>query len=197
MTHLPLGIRITPCAYASSTNGFTRFPAGRGVRLGPRAIDGDGVELKFDHAGTTLTWRYDKPDPFTLRGGWEAHKFGEWGLRFWIILVVRWNAPGADDMVDWHYDPTTHELSARSGAHDVVVRGARAPLLVTFHESLDALQREYESKGYFCLDSRGERGRVAALRYHLEEMPRFSFTAAIAADRKSASDRAAALSSQP
>jgi len=191
MRYLPLGIRITPCAYASSSNGFTRFPAGKGVKLGPRAIDGDGIEAALDHAGTALTWRYDKPDPFALRGRWETHKFGEWGLRFWIVLVVRWQPPGGSQLAEWRYDPETHALSAHAGAFDAVIRGERAPLLVTFHESIEALQQEYETKGYFCVDSRGESGRVAALRYHLEEMPRFSFAAAVGNDRPSAAGRVA------
>src|SRR5215470_6586112 len=197
MSYLPLGVRITPCAYASSANRFTRFPAGKGVVLGPRALDGNGVGLTLSHAGTSLALAYDKPDPLTLRGHWEAQHLAEWGLRFWIVLVLRWMPPDANELVEWRYDPDSGELSATAGAHAIVVRGERLPLLATFHDSLDALQQEYETKGYFCLDSRGERGRVAVLRYHLEEMPRFSFTAAIAADRKSASDRAAALSSQP
>src|SRR5215470_5623554 len=198
MSYLPLGIRVTPCAYASSANRFTRFPAGQGVVLGPRALDGDGVELTLTHAGTSLALGYDKPDPLTLRSRWEAQHLAEWGLRFWIVLVLRWTPPGANDLVEWRYDPASGELSAAAGAHAIVVRGERLPLLATFHDSLDALQQEYETKGYFCLDSRGERGRVAVLRYHLEEMPRFTFTAAIAGDRKSASERAvAALSSEP
>src|SRR3546814_11157396 len=42
MTYLPLGLRVGLCAYASSANAFTRFPAGgEGVRLGPRSLDGD------------------------------------------------------------------------------------------------------------------------------------------------------------
>src|SRR5262245_14721118 len=198
MSYLPLGIRLTPCAYASSVNRFTRFPAGKGVVLGPRALDGNGVALTLAHAGTSLALSYDKPDALTLRGHWEAQHLAEWGLRFWIVLVLRWTPPGADQAVEWRYDPESGELSATAGPHAIVIRGERLPLLATFHESLDALQQEYETKGYFCLDSRGERGRVAVLRYHLEEMPRFRFAAAIAADRKSASDRAAAaLSSKP
>jgi putative isomerase len=198
MSYLPLGIRLTPCAYASSANRFTRFPAGKGVVLGPRALDGDGVGLTLAHAGTSLALSYDKPDPLRLRGRWEAQHLAEWGLRFWIVLVLRWTPPGADQAVEWTYDPESGELSATAASHGIVIRGERLPLLATFHDSLDALQREYEAKGYFCLDSRGERGRVAVLRYHLEEMPRFSFVAAIAGDRKSASQCArAALSSAP
>jgi putative isomerase len=198
MSYLPLGLRVTPCAYASSANRFTRFPAGQGVVLGPRALDGNGVNLTLAHAGTSLALAYDKPDALTLRGRWDALHLAEWGLRFWIVLVLRWTPPDASDLVEWRYEPETGELSAASGAYAVVIRGERLPLLATFHDSLDALQQEYETKGYFCLDSRGERGRVAVLRYHLEEMPRFGFVAAIAADRKGASDRAAAaLSAKP
>jgi mannosylglycerate hydrolase MGH1-like protein len=198
MSYLPLGIRLTPCAYASSANDFTRFPAGKGVMLGPRALDGNGVGLSLAHAGTSLALSYDKPDPLTLRGHWEAQHLAEWGLRFWVVLVLRWTPPGTDQVVEWRYDSKSGELAATSGSHAVAIRGERLPLLATFHDSLDALQREYETKGYFCLDSRGERGRVAVLRYHLEEMPRFTFAAAIADDKRTASARASAvLSSAP
>jgi putative isomerase len=194
MCYLPLGLRITPCAYASSTNAFTDFPAGRaGVKLGPRAIDGSGIELALEHAGTALTWRYDKPDPSTLRGSWQARRFGEWGLRFWVVLVVRLNPPGSDTLVEWTYDPSIGELAAATGATEFVIRGERPPLLVTFHDSLEALRQEFETKGYFYLDSRGERGRVAALRYHLEEMPSFRFAATMAHDRRLASVHAASV----
>ncbi len=197
MCYLPLGIRITPCAYASSANSFTRFPAGKGVTLGPRSLDGDGIDLTLAHAGTSLALSYDKPDPLTLRGHWEAQHLAEWGLRFWIVLVLRWIPPDAQQAVEWIYDSSSGELAAMSGSHAVVIRGERLPLLATFHDSLDALEQEYETKGYFCLDSRGERGRVAVLRYHLEEMPRFTFAAAIADDRKKALARAVAALSLP
>src|SRR6185295_4531673 len=161
-------------------------------------LDGNGIGLTLAHAGTTVALSYDKPDPLTLRGHWEAQHLAEWGLRFWIVLVLRWTPPGAEQAVEWRYDPKSGELAATAGSHAVVIRGERLPLLTTFHDSLDALQQEYETKGYFCLDSRGERGRVAVLRYHLEEMPRFTFAAAIAGDSKAAAARAsAALASPP
>jgi putative isomerase len=197
MSYLPLGLRVTPCAYASSANRFTCFPAGNGVVLGPRALDGNGVGLTLAHAGTSLALSYDKRDPLTLRGRWEAQHLAEWGLRFWIVLVLRWTPPGAQEAVEWAYDCGSGELAAGTAAHSVVIRGERLPLLTTFHDSLDALRQEYETKGYFCLDSRGERGRVAVLRYHLEEMPRFTFAAAIANDRKTASERVTAALSTP
>jgi putative isomerase len=185
MSFLPLGVRLTPCAYASSINSFSRFPAGGGVTLGPRAIDGSAIELTLDHGGTSLKLCYEKPDPLTVRGRWEALRLGEWGLRFWIMLVVRWAPPGTETLAEWIYDPHSGELAAQSDGHRVQIHGERLPLLVTFHDSVDALHREYETKGYFCLDSRGERGRIAVLRYHLEEMPRFAFTATVIDSRHS------------
>jgi putative isomerase len=198
MSFLPLGIRITPCAYAASESRFTRFPAGRGVTLGTRSLDGNGINLTLAHAGTELALSYDKPDPYTLRGRWEAQRLGEWGLRFWIVLVVRWMPPDAKQAVEWAFDAKSGELAATCGSHDAILRGETLPLLTTFHDGIDALRDEFEAKGYFCLDSRGERGRVAALRYHLEEMPRFSFAAAVADRKPIAVSRARdALSASP
>src|SRR5262245_43022114 len=125
MSYLPLGLRVTPCAYARSANSFTRFPAGRGVVLGPRAPDGNRVSLTLAHAGSSLALAYDKLDPVTLRGRWEAQHLAEWGLRFWLVLVLRWTPPGQDQPVEWTYDPQSGELAASAGAHAVVVRGER------------------------------------------------------------------------
>ena len=201
MSFLPLGIRITPCAYASSANSFTRFPAGTRRACSARARSTAMASAStLAHAGHQPRALLRQARPLTLRGHWEARHLAEWGLRFWIVLVLRWTPPG-DGRRPWNgrYDSESGELAASIAAsHAVVIRGERLPLLATFHDSLEALQREYETKGYFCLDSRGERGRVAVLRYHLEEMPRFAFAAVIADDGKAASARAsAALASAP
>src|SRR5262249_34575242 len=90
LRYLPLGLAIDLCAYAASRNSFTRFPAGaEGLRLGPRDIDGNGIALDLALAGTRLRLAYDKPDPFTLRGRWQAGRLAEWGLRFWVMLAIR------------------------------------------------------------------------------------------------------------
>src|SRR6185369_2332461 len=95
MTYLPLGLTVTPCAFAASTGGFTSFPATTpGLTLGRRNIEGSNVGLTLEHAGTTLDWRYDKPDNETLRGEWRATRFGEWALRFWVMLVLRLDPEG-------------------------------------------------------------------------------------------------------
>ena len=186
MRYLPLGLDLEFTAYAASRNSFTRFPSGApGVRLGPRRIDGDGIELSLAHAGTDLTLAYDKPEPTILRGRWKAGKLGEWGLRYWVVLTLQ-SADGAE----WRYDPETGLLAAEIRGHHVVLRGERPPLLATFHADMTALALEFETKGYFCLDSRGEQGRFAALRYHLEEMPEFAFAVAVGEDRAETARRA-------
>ncbi len=192
MRFLPLGLDLGFCAYAASKNSFTRFPAGApGTALGPRRIDGNGMSLSLAHAGTELTLTYDKPDPFTLRGRWQSHKMAEWGLRFWVMLTL------SAGRTRWRYDPKTGELSAKIGERHVVLVGERAPLLPTFHADVEALRHEYETKGYFCLDSRGERGVFAAMRYHLEEMPSFTFAVSVGKSRLEASRRAGAALGRP
>jgi putative isomerase len=193
MRYLPLGLDLEFCAYASSCNGFTRFPAGApGIRLGPRSIEGDGIELALSHAGTELRLAYDKPDPFTLRGRWQAGRMGEWGLRFWILLVLT-----SEDGAEWHYEPQREELAAEIRGHRVLLKGQRAPLRVTFHEDMAALATEFETKGYFYLASRGARGRFAVLRYNLEEMPSFAFAISVDGVGEGRADSALAAPAQP
>lgn len=176
MTYLPLGLTITPCAYATSTGSFSTFPAtAKGLQLGEREIDGSSVNLRLALSGTTLDWRYEKPSATQLRGSWQAKKFGEWGLRFWVMLVIRLD-PGRDgNLVGWTYDPATGKLSAHTRGIEITLEGEAPPLMVTFHESIEALEQELKAQGYFYLGSRGTEGEVAVLRYNLEEMPRFNF----------------------
>jgi putative isomerase len=69
MTYLPLGLTVTPCAYAASTATFTTFPAtAPGLSLGEREVDGSSVNLRLALSGTQLDWRYEKPSATQLRG---------------------------------------------------------------------------------------------------------------------------------
>ena len=176
MTYLPLGLTVTPCAYAASTATFTTFPAtAKGLQLGEREVDGSSMKLHLALSGTELDWHYEKASATQLKGGWEARKFGEWGLRVWVMLVLRLD-PGHDgNLVGWSYDPDSGRLSAHTRGTEITVEGDAAPLMVTFHESISALEQELKTHGYFYLASRGTEGEVAVLRYNLEEMPRFSF----------------------
>ncbi len=91
------------------------------------------------------------------------------------MLVLRLD-PGHDgNLAGWRYDPESGKLTAHSGGIAITVEGDAAPLMVTFHESIAALEQELKTHGYFYLASRGTEGEVAVLRYNLEEMPRFSF----------------------
>jgi putative isomerase len=176
MTYLPLGLTVTPCAYAASTATFTTFPAtAKGLSLGEREVDGSSINLHLALSGTELDWHYEKASATQIRGRWEATKFGEWGLRFWVMLVLRLD-PGHDgNLAGWRYDPESGKLTAHSRGIDITVEGDAAPLMVTFHESIGALEQELKAHGYFYLASRATEGEVAVLRYNLEEMPRFGF----------------------
>src|SRR5580698_5424933 len=88
MTFLPLGVRVTPVAYADSIRKATLFPSGDSVRYGRHALDGGVVELDLSHAGTRLAWQYTKNDPFEIAGSWRVVASGEWGLRFWINVCL-------------------------------------------------------------------------------------------------------------
>jgi putative isomerase len=189
MTYLPLGLTVTPCAYAASTATFTDFPAtAPGLQLGERAIDGSFVELHLEHGGSALDWRYDKPAPHIVRGAWQAGELAEWGLRFWVILVLRLDPKDDGGLVDWHYDAATGKLSAETGGKTVTVAGDAPPLMATFHDSIDALSAELKQHGYFYLASRGTSGKVAALRYNLEEMPTFQFAVSVDATSPAAAE---------
>ena len=54
MVFLPLGLRVTPMAYAASTRRATFFKPGEGLRFGARLTDASQVEMQFSHAGTEL-----------------------------------------------------------------------------------------------------------------------------------------------
>ncbi len=199
MRYLPLGLELRPCTYAASRNDFTDFPAGApGLWLGPREVAADDIRLRLAHAGTELDLRYTSPDPATLIGRYRVLKHGEWGLRFWVVLVLQLMPPERDGKpVRWRFDPRTGLAQARHRGRKVAVGASRRPLLVTAHPSLAALREEMQSKGYWYLDSRGTSGTLLALRYNLEEMPELVFVAAVAADPGTAVERVTAVLSMP
>jgi putative isomerase len=191
MRFLPLGVELRPCAYAASRNGFTDFPAvAPGLTLGPRGVTAaEGVRLGLAHAGTELELGYGSPDPQALTGWYRVRKHGEWGLRFWVLLVLRLMPPdrlGAP--LRWRFDGERGLATASHRGRHVAVGANRTPLLVTVHRSLAALKQEMESKGYWYLDSRGTAGPVMALRYNLEEMPELSFAAGVAESAEKAAE---------
>lgn len=188
--HLSSGVKLGVAAYAGSRNMFTRFPPGAGVTLGPRRIDGSHMALTLRHAGTEIELLIDKPADHLLRGRWRALKLGEWGLRFWVLLCLRWEPPGALGAVPWRYLPQTGHLVAERGAIHAMGLAERLPLMTTFHDPADKesgdgfaeLQRELEAHGYFYLASQGHGGQFAVMRFNLEEMPQCGFAIGVGGD---------------
>lgn len=179
MTHLPLGLTVTPTAYAAAARSFTDFPAIEGrVRYERRAVDGSYVSLATEHGGTGFTWRWDQPVEMGLRASWRATQFGEWGLRFWLMPVFA--VEGRDD-IEWLFDAEAEILHADIDGTHVAVVGSQPPLMATFHEDRRALAEELAQHGYFYLGSRGIHGRTAVLRYNFDEMPQMSLAIGIGA----------------
>src|SRR5260221_14248348 len=88
MIFQPLGIHLSPMLFAAS-RGKAIFPGpGHEVRLGTHTTDGSHIDAQVTHAGTTLDWHWAKVTNFDLRGGWALPKSGEWGLRFWSVLIL-------------------------------------------------------------------------------------------------------------
>ena len=173
LVHLPSGLRVHVCAYSDRAGVFTRFPAGAPVRLGPRTLDGEAVDLAVTHEGTGLGLRFERVGADTVRVRWWTERTGEWGLRFWVVVVLEPAAFGdaTDRVHGWSNETATGlRWSADGFERCACVLGARPPLLVTSHPDLAALASEYETHGYWYLGSRGAGGPLLALRYNLEEM---------------------------
>ncbi len=192
MVFLPLGVRLTPLAYAGSAGKATLFPPGSSVTYGAHAPDARRVSLDLDHAGTRLTWAYEKVDPFAVIGSWRTQALGEWGLRFWISLCL-----SAEDGAPARFDAASGAATLKIGTRFVALVGAEPPVQVTGHSSVEAVAEDYEAHGYFHLASRATEARVLALRYNLEMMRDGRFALAVADREDLAVSRARALLAAP
>jgi len=181
MVFLPLGVRVTPLAYSSSTGAATLFPAGSGLRFGRHALDGSSVEAMAAHGGTHLLWRYDRSSPYGVVGRWETLVKGEWGLRFWINLCV-----SADDQSLVTFDEADGAAVVKVGRRFVALGGREPPVQVTGHATLDAAVEDYERHGYFDTSARSRSAPVLMLRYNLEMTADGAFAAAVSDDRDAA-----------
>jgi putative isomerase len=176
MVFLPLGVRLTPMAYAASTGRATLFPPGQSVRYGRHHLDGSLVELGLAQAGTKLRWIWTKPDPFTVVATWTAPVLGEWGLRFWLNLAL--SAEGREPV---RHEPGNGVLIVKVGHRFVAVIAQTAPVLVTGHDGIGDLAADYEANGYFDPRRRSTEAPVLAMRFNLE-MSRANRVAAAVAD---------------
>jgi len=175
MIFQPLGVHVSPLLFANSIGKAIHPGPGHQVRLGTHTTDGSHVEAEITHAGTVLDWRWAKASSYDLRGGWSVKRHGEWGLRFWVVLVLR-----QEDGATWHYDETRKIARCAVGPRSIALKAGRAPLLVTGHDSEAEVGAEFEAKGYWYLNSRSTSAKVLALRFNLEEAPENTFSVAIA-----------------
>jgi putative isomerase len=175
MSFKPLGVHVSPMLFSAS-KGKAIFPGiDHEVRLGTHTTNGSRIDAKVVHGGTALAWDWAKVTNFDLRGGWSLEKSGEWGLRFWVAVVLT-----QEDGAIWHYDEARKVAHCTIGPRSIAIKAERAPLLVTGHDSEEALGAELETKGYWYLDSRATQSKTLALRFNLEEAPKNELSIAIA-----------------
>ena len=175
MIFKPLGIHISPLFFAASAGKAIQPGPGHPVSLGVHEVDGSRIEAAVEHAGTEIAWRWDKHSNFDIEASWTTSKTGEWGLRFWVCLVLR-----QEDGAPWHFDEQAQVAYCTVGPRTVAVSARRNPLLVTGHQSEEEVAAEFETKGYWYLESRATSAPVLALRFNLEEAATNSVKVAIA-----------------
>ena len=176
LQHLASGFSITPVLYSARANRFSVMPSQPGFEFGKRSFDNGSIAFKTSLEDTGLDWQYDLSTMNQAIVEWRSTCHGEWGLRFWVTLCVR--GPEGCKFV---YDRSEGVLRGQlaDGKHCLEIRSAKDPLLVTFHDNLEALGDEFEKHGYFYLASRGLKGHCAAMRFNLEEAPAMRIAAAL------------------
>ncbi|MEQ8665505.1 MAG: trehalase family glycosidase [Rhodospirillales bacterium] len=165
LSHRASGFTVTPVLYAASADRATLLKPGPEISFGRRPAGDKDVAFETSVAGTDLSWRYH------LSGGaaalaWNAIRHGEWGLRFWVALCL--SGPVGTQFV---YDRENGILTGSAGGRQIMVTSGKKPLLVTAHDDVGGLVREFDERGYFYLGSRSDEGEVMALRFNLEEAP--------------------------
>ena len=171
MRHLPSGLILTPLLYSAREGRATALPPGDSVAFGRRPLGDGEVNLGLTFGGTRLAWRYGIGDAPNLTLDWQTLAFGEWGLRFWVLLCIR-----AERDAAFHYDRKTGVLSGTADGRKLSLRAEKSPLLVTQHDGIEALSAEMADKGYFYLGSRADEGACLTLRFNLEEAPTMRVT---------------------
>lgn len=173
LTFLPLGVKLTPILYSTSQRRATLLPPGADIVFGRHAADGARIEFETRHAGTHLDFRYDRADPYAVRGEWNGRVPGEWGLRYWVTLCLS----GAKGEEVVYRDGAA---VIRVGTRHVALVTREEAVQVTAHDTVEAVAADYDTNGYFHTATRGTCGRVIALRFNLEMMRSNAFAAAVA-----------------
>ncbi len=168
LVHLAAGARVTPILFSARAERAWPLAPGPDLRFGPRACDGSCAVFTTTFQDTRLAWRADLGEGGAATLSWQLDASGEWGLRYWVLLCVE-----APDGVTLRSDRTTGRLVAEAvdAGKTLVITPDAPPAMTTFHASVPAVIAEIEANGYFFLGSRGVAGRVAALRFNLEQAP--------------------------
>lgn len=174
LVYLPDGVSITPVLYSSRLRKAIA-PTAREMRFDLHESDGRAVAFQIEHGGTRLSFRYGRSDPYAVAGAWEAGKKAEWGLRYWVTLCL--SAAGGEEV---RYDPATGTASVTVGRRVTTLLTGAPPVQVTGHDSVEAVIADFDEHGYFYTGSRAVQGKVLALRFNLEMMPKMAFAAAVA-----------------
>lgn len=165
-THLETGLRFTPVLYSDRAETATEVPPGDQIRYGHRGMRDGRIEFSTLFEDTHLDWTCNRQGN-SLDLSWTCRSNGEWGLRYWVCLCL-----GGPAGVSFDYDPKTGTVVSERRAFRAGCR--KRPLLVTAHEDLQALIDEFETKGYFYLNSRADSSSFLALRFNLDEAPEMS-----------------------
>ena len=152
LIHLASGLQITPLLYAASKERISLLNPGPEITFGRRPVGDALIQFTTEVAGTVLQWQYELRDgDFIIQ--WQVLQHGEWGLRFWVNLCLN----GTKDL-NFVYDRQTGQISEAGATRSFSLTSEKKPLLVTQHQDLEALTKEYQDHGYFYLASRAESG---------------------------------------
>ena len=157
-----LGIVLTPVLYSAKADEGTVLPPGNNIRYQNRTFDGKSIRFTTNFSNTIVDWEYQISSNGGLTINWSANTFGEWGLRYWILICIQ--------SIELIHDPINNIVNCKTLGSDLEVVSYPNPLLVTGHNSYDDLIEELKEKGYFYLNSRSNHGEILALRFNLEEM---------------------------
>ena len=176
LIHLASGLQITPLLYAASKERISFLNPGPEITFGRRPVGDALIEFTTEVAGTVLQWQYELRDgDFIIQ--WQVLQHGEWGLRFWVNLCLT----GTTDL-NFVYDRQIGQISEAGTNRSFSLTSEKKPLLVTQHQDLEALTKEYQDHGYFYLASRTESGSFLALRFNLEEAPSMNIRGSLGND---------------
>ena len=176
LIHLASGLRITPVLYTASEERIALLNPGPEITFGHRPFGDKLIQFTTAVAGTVLQWQYELRDgDFIIE--WQVLQHGEWGLRFWVNLCLT----GTKNL-NFDYDRQTGQISGAETDQSFSLTSDKKPLLVTQHQDLEALTKEYQDHGYFYLASRTESGSFLALRFNLEEAPSMNIRGSLGND---------------